>query len=84
MCVTHAHKLTPRWKRSLDREAHAKFHIENWTEAKTRSQKSVKIYPVKGTLTEGRADEIIRSFGGRPMTKEESREFRRFIKDPYP
>jgi hypothetical protein len=46
--------------------------------------KSIRIYPLKGTLTEERADEIIRSFGGRPMTKEESKKFRKFFKDPYP
>jgi hypothetical protein len=46
--------------------------------------KAVNWYPAKGVLTEERADEIIRSFGGRPMTKAESKEFRRFIKDPYP
>jgi hypothetical protein len=46
--------------------------------------KSVKIYPLKGTLTEERAEEIIRSHGGRPTTPAEAREFRKFIKDPYP
>ena len=50
----------------------------------TRKIKSVRIYPLKGKLSGERADEIIRSFGGRPMTKAESKEFRRFIKDPYP
>jgi hypothetical protein len=46
--------------------------------------KAVNWYPAKGGLTEERADEIIRSFGGRPMTKAESRKFQKFIKDPYP
>lgn len=46
--------------------------------------KAVNIYPVTGTLTDERADEIIRSFGGRPMSRAEAREFRQFIKDPYP
>jgi len=52
--------------------------------APKRKMKAVNWYPAKGVLTEERADEIIRSFGGRPMTKEESRKFRKFIKDPYP
>jgi len=52
--------------------------------APKRRMKSIRIYPLKGTLTEERADEIIRSFGGRPMTKEESKKFRKFFKDPYP
>jgi hypothetical protein len=51
---------------------------------RSRKIKSVRIYPLKGKLSEERADEIIRSYGGRPMTKEASKEFRKFIKDPYP
>ena len=51
---------------------------------RSRKIKSVRIYPLKGKLSEERADEIIRSYGGRPATPEESREFRKFIKDPYP
>jgi hypothetical protein len=46
--------------------------------------KIVDIYPCTGRLTEERADEIIRSFGGLPVTPEESRMFRKFIKNPYP
>jgi len=46
--------------------------------------KIVNIYPATGTLTDEWADEIIRSYGGRPMTKEEERIFRPFFKDPYP
>ncbi|MGA3170616.1 MAG: hypothetical protein ABSE62_06350 [Chthoniobacteraceae bacterium] len=46
--------------------------------------KPVNWYPAKGVLTDERAEEIIRSYGGRPSTPEESREFRKFIKDPYP
>jgi len=46
--------------------------------------KPVKIYPLKGTMTEEEADALIRSYGGRPMTKEEERIFRPFFKDPYP
>ena len=52
--------------------------------APKRKMKAVNWYPAKGGLTEERADEIIRSFGGRPMTKAESRKFQKFIKDPYP
>jgi hypothetical protein len=47
-------------------------------------KKPVKIYPLKGTMTEEEADALIQSYGGRPMTKEEERKFRRFFKDPYP
>jgi hypothetical protein len=46
--------------------------------------RSIKIYPLTGTLTEERADEIVRSFGGLPMTRAEVKEFGRFFKDPYP
>jgi hypothetical protein len=52
--------------------------------APKRRMRSIKIYPLTGTLTEQRADEIIRTFGGRPMTKAEEKEFSRFFKDPYP
>ena len=47
-------------------------------------KKPIKIHPLTGTMTEVEADALIRSYGGRPMTKEEERKFRRFFKDPYP
>ena len=52
--------------------------------ARSGKLKPVKIYPLKGTMTEKEADALIRSYGGRPMTKEEEQIFRPFFKDPYP
>ena len=48
-----------------------------------RKARVVNWYPAKGILTEKRADEIIRSYGGRPATREESRVFWKAIKDSY-
>jgi hypothetical protein len=38
----------------------------------------------KGKLTAAKFDEIVKRHGGRSMSVEERREFRRFAKDPYP
>jgi len=52
--------------------------------ARKRKLKPVRIYPLKGSMTEKEADALIRSYGGRPMTPDEERMFRPFFKDPYP
>jgi hypothetical protein len=35
-------------------------------------------------MTDEEADALIRSYGGRRMTKADEKEFSRFFKDPYP
>ena len=42
------------------------------------------VRPNRGKLAVGRFDALVRKHGGRPLTKGESSEFRRFSKDPYP
>jgi hypothetical protein len=44
----------------------------------------VTVLRSKGTLTPTRLDAIVKEHGGRTLTAEEKRKFRRFAKDPYP
>lgn len=46
--------------------------------------RAVYLNPAKPAMTDEDVDILIRSCGGRPTTQEESRMFRKFIKDPYP
>ena len=57
--------------------------------AQTKAAKEVEVRPVyldpsTPAMTDEEAEAYILSIGGRPMTKEEEREFGRFFKDPYP
>ena len=52
--------------------------------ARKTKLKPVNVYPLKGAMTDEEADALIRSYGGRPMTKADEKEFSRFFKDPYP
>ena len=44
----------------------------------------VTVRRCKGALTPARFDAIVKEHGGRALTADEKREFRRFAKDPYP
>lgn len=46
--------------------------------------KVVTVRPCEGTLTSVQFDAIVKEHRGRPLTADESRNFRRFAKDPYP
>jgi len=52
--------------------------------AKKKAIKVVRIHPAKGAMTGEEFDAIAISHGPRRMTPAERREFRKFIKDPYP
>ena len=49
-----------------------------------RPSRIVTIRRSKGTLTPARLDAIVKEQGGRALTSDEKRQFRRFAKDPYP
>ena len=49
-----------------------------------REIKVVTIRPTRGTLSASRFDAIVKEHGGRPLTAEEKRQFRKLAKDPYP
>lgn len=46
--------------------------------------KPVYLNPTKPAMTKEEVEAFILSCGGHPATPEESRMFRKFIKDPYP
>ena len=49
-----------------------------------RAVKVLTIRPLKGTLSTERFDAIVQEHGGRALTSEEKRQFRKFVRDPYP
>ncbi len=50
----------------------------------TLRTKGTIVRPAKATLTPSGLDEVLREHGGRPMTREERREFEEMFKGPYP